>query len=183
MALTDTAIRRANPGAKEWKLADERGLYLLVTPTGSKLWRLKYRYNGQEKKLALSAYPDIELKDARAKRDEARKMLAGDVDPGRAKKDARLAKRISVANTFAAVAGEYIDKMEQEGKAPATLAKVRWILALLTPAIGSRPIAEIQPHELLEILRKIERAGKRETASRMRSFASRVFRYSNRASL
>jgi integrase len=104
-------------------------------------------------------------------------MLAADVDPGRAKKEAQIAKRISATNTFAAVAAEYIDKMEEEGKAPVTVAKVRWLLTLLAPAIGSRPIAEVQPYELLEILRKIERAGKRETASRMRSFASRVFRY------
>jgi len=177
MALTDTAIRKAKPASKEWKLADERGLYLLVTPNDSKLWRLKYRFGGKEKKLAIGQYPDTGLKEARAKRDDARRMIDQGIDPGRAKQDARLATRLSAANTFMAVAEEYIERMGQENRAPATVAKVRWLLTLLTPAIGARPVAEVTPHELLAVLKKIERAGKRETANRMRSFASRVFRY------
>lgn len=177
VALTDTAIRKAKPADREWKLADERGLYLLITPSDSKLWRLKYRFNGKEKKLAIGQYPDTGLKDARAKRDEARRLLEQGVDPGRAKQDARLATKLGAANTFRAVAEEYISKMEQENRAPVTVAKVRWLLTLLTPALGARPVADVTPHELLLVLKKIEQSGKRETASRMRSFASRVFRY------
>lgn len=177
MALTDTAIRKAKPSDKAWKLADERGLYLLVTPNDSKLWRLKYRFNGREKKLAIGQYPDTGLKEARAKRDDARRMLDQGIDPGRAKQDARLATRLGAANTFSAVADEYIDKMEREGKAVATILKVRWLATQLKPAIGARPVADVTPHELLAVLRKIEQAGKSETANRMRSFASRVFRY------
>lgn len=177
MALTDTAIRLAKPGATDRKLADEKGLYLLVTATGSKLWRLKYRIDGKEKKLALGAYPEVGLKEARAKRDEARKGAQAGRDPAVAKREARIAKRIAAANTFAAIADEYIEKLEAEGRADVTVGKTRWLLAKLSPSIGSRPIAEITPHELLAVLRTSERAGQRETARRLRSFASRVFRY------
>ena len=177
MALTDTAVRLAKTGDVDRKLADEKGLYLLVTSTGSKLWRLKYRIGGKEKKLALGSYPAVSLKDARAKRDEARRTTGAGNDPAAVKREARLAKQIAGANTFAAVAAEYIAKQEAEGKAAVTIAKTRWLLAKLTPALGTRPVSEISPHELLAILKTSERAGQRETARRLRSFASRVFRY------
>ena len=177
MALTDTAIRQAKAGDVDRKIADDKGLYLLVTVSGSKLWRFKYRLNGTEKKLALGAYPDVGLKDARAKRDDARRLLDAGTDPGYAKKEARVAARIAAANTFAAVAEEYIAKTEAEGRADVTINKARWLLSKLSPAIGRRPVAEITPHELLAVLKILERAGKRETARRVRSFASRVFRY------
>jgi len=177
MALTDTAVRLAKAGDIDRKLSDEKGLYLLVTATGSKLWRVKYRIAGKEKKLALGSYPAVSLKDARAKRDEARRTTEAGNDPAAVKREARLAKQIANANTFAAVAAEYIAKQEAEGKAAVTIAKTRWLLAKLTPALGTRPVSEISPHELLAILKASERAGQRETARRLRSFASRVFRY------
>ena len=177
MALTDTAIRRAKSAERDWKLADEKGLYLLVTPAGSKLWRLKYRINGKERKLALGQYPDLGLKEARAKRDAARTQLEEGIDPARVKKEARVAAKIGAGNTFSAVAEEYISKIEQEGRAEVTIAKARWLLCQLAPGIGALPVADVSPHELLSVLKKIERAGKRETARRLRSFASRVFRY------
>ena len=177
MALTDTAIRLAKSGDTDRKLADEKGLYLLVTATGSKLWRLKYRIGGKEKKLALGAYPEIGLKDARARRDEARKVAQAGSDPALAKREARIAKRIAAGNTFAVVAEEYIAKLEAEGRADVTIGKTRWLLGKLAPALGSRPVSEISPHELLSVLKASERAGHRETARRLRSFASRVFRY------
>lgn len=177
MALTDTAIRKAKSAEREWKLADEKGLYLLVTPGGSKLWRFKFRVHGNEKKLSLGAYPDVSLRDARLARDAARRQLEGSVDPAQARKEARMASMLGAANNFQAVGEEYIAKIEQEGRADVMLSKARWLLAQLTPAIGSRPIAEIAPYELLTVLKKVERAGKRETARRLRSFASRVFRY------
>jgi integrase len=177
MALTDTAIRLAKAGDSDRKLADGKGLYLLVTATGSKLWRLKYRIGGKERKLALGAYPEIGLKDARTRRDEARKTAQAGHDPSVAKREARIAKRIASANTFAAVADEYIAKLEAEGRAGVTIGKTRWLLSKLSPALGSRAISEISPHELLAVLKSSERAGHRETARRLRSFASRVFRY------
>ena len=177
MALTDMAIRLAKSGDTDRKLADEKGLYLLVTATGSKLWRLKYRIGGKEKKLALGAYPEIGLKEARARRDEARKVAQAGSDPALAKREARIAKRIAAGNTFAVVAEEYIAKLEAEGRADVTIGKTRWLLSKLAPALGSRPVSEISPHELLSVLKASERAGHRETARRLRSFASRVFRY------
>jgi integrase len=186
MALTDTAIKNAKPKTRPYKLADEKGLHLLVQPSGGLLWRMKYRADGSddqgqpkrvEKLLSFGRYPEVTLKGARALRDDARKKLAEGHDPGQIKKVAKIASVLGAANSFAAVAEEYIRRMEQEGRAEATMNKVRWLSALLMPAIGSRPVAEVTPHELLVVLKKVEQAGKRETASRMRSFASRVFRY------
>jgi integrase len=177
MALTDTAIRLAKADGSDRKLADTKGLYLLVTATGSKLWRLKYRIDGKEKKLALGSYPEVGLKEARARRDAARQSAQAGKDPSVIKREARIANRMAAATTFAGIADEYIAKLEAEGKAAVTIAKTRWLLTKLSPALGTRPIAEISPHELLAVLKKVERAGHRETARRLRSFSSRVFRY------
>lgn len=177
MALTDTVIRMAKAADIDRKLADEKGLYLLVTPNGSKLWRFKYRVDGREKKLALGAYPGVSLKDARIARDAARHLAQSGGDPALAKREARIAKRIAAANTFGGIAEEYISKLEAEKKADVTIGKTRWLLAKLTPALGTRPVSQITPHELLAVLRVSEREGHRETARRLRSFASRVFRY------
>ena len=177
MALTDTAIRTAIAGAKDRKLADDKGLYLLLTAGGSKLWRFKYRVNGKEKKLALGAYPEVSLKEARLARDRARTAAQAGGDPAAAKREARAAKRLAAGNTFGGIAEELITKMEAEGKADVTVTKARWLLSKLTPVLGNRPITEITPAELLSVLRISERAGQRETARRLRSFSSRVFRY------
>jgi integrase len=177
MALTDTAIKQAKPGDIDRKLADEKGLYLLVTTGGSKLWRLKYRIDGKEKKLSLGSYPDVGLKEARARRDTARTAAEAGSDPAAAKREARIARQFSAANTFGAIAAEYIAKLEAENKADVTIVKARWLFSKLSPSLGKRPIADITPHELLAVLRAAERKGHRETARRLRSFASRVFRY------
>ena len=177
MALTDTAIRLAKPGDVDRKLAAEKRLYLLVTVTSSKLWRLKYRFNGKEKKLVLGSYPDVSLKEARDRRDAARKAAEAGSDPATAKREARIARRFAAANTFGAIAEEYIAKLEAENKAAVTIAKARWLFRKLSPSLGTRPIAEITPHELLAVLRSSERLGQLETARRLRSFSSRVFRY------
>ncbi len=177
MALTDTAIRNAKPKEKPYKVADSQGLYLLVNPRGSKLWRVKYRMNGAERKLALGAYPEITLAEARAARDAARRQLAHAVDPNVAKRQARIEASMRAGNSFATVAEELIAKREQEGVSPRTLEKYTWLLKLLGPEFGRRPVAEITPAELLHELKHHERRGRLETAKRMRSFASRVFRY------
>lgn len=177
MALTDTAIRNAKPKEKPYKVADSQGLYLLVNPRGSKLWRVKYRMNGAERKLALGAYPEITLAEARAARDAARRQLAHAVDPNVAKRQARIEASMRAGNSFASVAEELIAKREKEGVSPRTLEKYTWLLKLLGPDFGRRPVAEITPAELLHELKHHERRGRLETAKRMRSFASRVFRY------
>lgn len=177
MALNDILIRAAKPREKDWKLADERGLYLLITPTGSKLWRVKFRVNGKEKKLSLGAYPDLSLKEARRLRDQARSAKAGGVDPAKEKQEIKRAAKQGADNSFAVVADEYIEKMVKEGLADSTISKARWFLQLLKPSVGRIPIADIQPQDLFSALKKIEKAGHRETAKRLRSFSSRVFRY------
>jgi integrase len=141
------------------------------------LWRLKYRCNGKEKKLAIGAYPEVGLKEARDKRDEARSLLAAGIDPGQKKKADKQARALQAVNTFEAVADEFIAKREREGLAAVTLSKARWLLELLATNIGSRPIAQITAPELLSALQTVEKKGNLETARRMRSFAGRVFRY------
>lgn len=177
MALTDTAIRNARPRERDYKLADGGGLYLLVTRTGGRLWRLKYRADGVERKLALGKYPIVTLSEARKARDAARaKASAGD-DPAAAKRRERIAQRLAAGTTFGAVALEYIERAEREGRSPATVTKLRWAREWLAPAIGHRPVDQVEPHELLAVLRKLEASGKLETAKRARAFASRVFRF------
>jgi hypothetical protein len=177
MPLNDIAIRAAKPGLKPFKLSDERGLFLLVQPSGGKLWRLKYRIAGKEKKLSIGRYPDVALKDARELGAEARKLIATGIDPSEKKRLDRLGATLRAATSFKAVADEYIEKSEREGRAAVTIGKARWLKSLLEPTLGSRPVEEISPVELLAALRKVETRGHLETARRMRSFASRVFRY------
>lgn len=177
MALTDLKIKSAKHGTKPIKLSDERGLFLLLQPSGGKLWRLKYRMLGKEKKLSLGVYPDVSLKEARKRRNEARTLLANGVDPSNAKKEQEQSAKLDAANTFAAIAEEYIQKISREGKAAVTIRKTQWLLSLMTVDIGNRPIKEITPAELLTCLQKVESKGNLETARRMRSFAGRVFRY------
>ena len=176
--LTDTAIRKAKPKDKPYKVSDSQGLYLLVNPRGSKLWRVKYRINGVERKLAIGSYPEITLAEARSARDAARRQLAHSIDPNFVKRQARIEAGIRASNSFSSVAQELIEKKTREGLAEPTLAKMRWFVKLLGTDFGKRPVAEITPQELLHELRKHERRGRLETANLLRAFASRVFRYS-----
>ncbi len=177
MALTDVAIRSAKSRDRDYKLADSGGLYLLVTPSGGRLWRLKYRADGIERKLALGRYPDVSLSDARKARDKAREALSAGADPAATKRRDRIAAKMAAGTTFGAVALEYIEKAEREGRAPATIAKLRWAREWLMPSLGRRPVDQVEPHELLAVLKRQEAAGALETARRTRAFASRVFRY------
>lgn len=177
MPLSNIAIQNAKPREKPYKLADSGGLYLLVTPTGGKLWRLKFRHHGVEKKLSIGKYPDVSLVDARQARHEARAMVAKGGDPAAEKRRKKVAGRLSVGTTFHDIALEYVEKAEREGKAEATIIKLRWAMNWLKPQIGHRPIDQVEPFEVLEVLKQQEAAGNLETARRTRAFASRVFRY------
>jgi len=177
MGLKDADIRSLLPRATAYKVADELGLFLLVLPSGSRSWRLKYRFHGAERKLSLGRYPEVSLKAAREKRDEARRTIAPGSDPVALRRAAEVEAALSAATTFRRVADEYIERMEVEGKAEPTIIKARWLLQLLDRDIAHRPIADITPHELLLMLRKVEARGHRETAHRLRAFAGRVFRY------
>jgi hypothetical protein len=123
MALTDAKIRAAKPAAADWKLYDEKGLFLLVATSGSKLWRLKFRYAGREKKLALGSYPEIGLKEARMLAEDARRQVIKGEDPSAKRRLEAIARQISSENSFSAIAKEYIGKMEREGRADVTLSK------------------------------------------------------------
>ena len=173
MALTDTVIRNVKSREKPFKLSDGGGLHLLITPTGGKLWRFAYRFAGKQKTLALGAYPSVTLAEARDGRDTARKHLAAGIDPSIKRK---LDKQAG-GNTFHAVAKELLKKFERERRAPATLAKLRWLLDFAFAAFGERPVAEITAPEILLLLRRIEVRGKYETARRLRSTCGMVFRY------
>lgn len=177
MVLTDTAIRNAKPKDKPYKVSDSQGLYLLVNPRGSKLWRVKYRINGVERKLAIGPYPEITLAEARAARDAARKQIVHAIDPNYAKRQARIEATMRAENSFSKIADELIAKREKEGVSPRTLEKYRWVLKLFSAEFRRRPVSEISPAELLHEVKHQERREKFETAKRMRSFASRVFRY------
>jgi len=173
--LNDTRVRTARACGRPIKLSDSGGLYLLIQPHGSKLWRLAYRFGGKQKTLAIGVYPTITLKHAREKRDEAKELLAANIDPSTQRRLDKLST--SIGNTFQAVSEEVLMKLEREGRAEATLAKQHWLLRFAYPAIGDRPIAEITAPELLSVLRKVEARGRYETARRLRSTCGMVFRY------
>lgn len=177
MALTDAAIRAAKGTEKVRKLSDGGGLHLLVTPQGARLWRMHYRFGGKQKTLAFGGYPAVALADARARRDEAKRLLAAGVDPAAQRRSEKAAQVTAAANTFAAVADEYVDKLRQEGRAEATLVKVDWLLGFARPALGARPIQEVTAAEVLAVLRRVEARGRLETARRLRSTIGSVFRY------
>jgi integrase len=176
-ARNDVAFRSAKPREKPFKLSDGGGLFLLVQPNATKLWRLAYRFDGKQKLLALGQYPVIPLADARIKRDVAKKLLSNGVDPSIERKTERRTAQMSRRNTFKAVTDELMVKFEAEGDAPATLKKKKWLLDFATAEFGTRPIAEIKAPEILEALRKIEKRGRHETATRVRSTVGAVFRY------
>ena len=175
--LTHIQIASAKPSAKPFNLSDSQGLFLTVQPNGSKLWRLSYRYLGRQKTLLLGPWPEVTLADARVRRDEARKQIAAGLDPAQEKKRARVTEKIAAANTFKDVAEEWVAKCEREERAAITLDKIRWLLGMAYPMIGSLPISKISPQEVLAVLRKVEATGRYESARRMRSVLSRVFRY------
>lgn len=175
--LTVIQIRALKPAKTPYKVADVDGLFLLVQPSGALLWRFRFKIHGTERKLSLGSYPDVSLPQARKLRNEARAKLIDGIDPVAEKRQHKLEAEIAARTTFGLVAGEYIQKMEREGKSPATIKKAHWFLDLLDKDIGKRPIAAITPHELLEALKRVESRGHHETAQRLRAFAGRVFRY------
>lgn len=178
MALKALAIKAFSARERAYRKTDEKGLYLEIFPNESKLWRFKYRVCGKEKRLALGAWPEVSLADARQLRDDARKEVRAGRDPAHDRKMGKIAAKVSAGNSFQSVAEDFIaTKLVANGNAEATIGKARWFLSHLNPALGSRPIAEIEPAELLAVLKKIEHQGHRETARRARALASRIFRY------
>ncbi len=177
MCLTDMSIRNLKPKDKLYKISDTGGLYLLVKPKGSRLWRMDYRFNSTRKTLSFGPYPLTSLAEAREKRDLAKKQLANGVDPGHQRKLDKLATAVRAGNTFHIIAEELLEKLTREDRAPTTLQKKKWLLEFADPYIGDRPISEISALELLVMLRSVEARGRYQTARRLRSTCGRVFRY------
>ncbi|MBN8842561.1 MAG: tyrosine-type recombinase/integrase [Sphingomonadales bacterium] len=176
MALSDVRLRALKPRDKAYKVPDADGLYIEVRTSGAKLWRFRYCYLGKESRISLGSYPEIGLASARRKRDEARQQLAEGLDPATERRREKLTAAFKAANSFGDVAKEYIEKMVADGRAETTTVKANWLLAQLKP-IAAMPVADVKPIEVLAALKTLEARGKRETARRCRSFASRVFRY------
>lgn len=177
MPLTDVAIRNAKPGERTIKLSDGGGLQLWIEPKGAKHWRLAYRFDGKQKKLSIGVYPAIDLRTARAKREEAKQLLRDGKDPAAEKRIAKLTAAASREATFKVVAAELRAQKVGSGKAQTTIEKYDWHISLAEPDLGPRPIAEISAAEILAVLRKVEARGRLETARRLRSIIGQVFRY------
>ena len=177
MKLNDVAVRKARPEAKQRKLADGGGLYVLIHPNGGKYWQLAYRFAGKQKTLALGIYPDVSLAEAREKRDAARKLIAKDIDPSAAKQAESREKKIAAANTFEAVTREWVENKSNDWTAGHKALTLRTLEQDAFPLLGNRPIAEISSSELLATIRDIEKRGALEIASRVLQRCSAVFRY------
>jgi integrase len=175
--LTETLIRKTKTPLKPVKLADERGMYLFLTPAGGRLWRFKYRYAGKEKLLALGAYPDLSLAKAREARDEARKTLAQGIDPSAARQQEKREKVEAGANDFEAIAREWLENVRGKWAGVYHSDTLKRFEAYVFPSIGRRPIAQVAAPELLALLRKIEARGTVETAHKVARACGQVFRY------
>lgn len=177
MALTDLRVRTEKPSEKACKLADGKGMYLLIQSSGAKLWRMDYRFDSKRKTLALGTYPETSLAQAREKRDEARKLLAQDIDPSAQRKQDKAEHRDAQANTFEAIARDWMKVRGKEwsetyaGKTKACLERHAF------PVIGSKPIKSINAPELLAMLRAIEKRGTVDMAHRIQQHCGAVFRY------
>jgi integrase len=175
--LTVKQIDAAQSRLKSYKLTDALGLYVEVMPSGAKYWRLKYRFAGREKRLAIGVYPQVSLAEARSKAQTARDQLRAGIDPSAKKKAERLASMVAGANTFEAVAREWLDGRKGTIEPAQTAKTLARFENDVFPWLGRRPIAEIEAPEILLILRRIDKRGARYTAHRTRSEISRVFRY------
>lgn len=168
MPLTDRACRQAKARAKDYKLSDEKGLYLLVHRNGSKYWRQKYRFAGKEKLIAHGVYPEVSLKEAREKCLATRRLLADGIDPASFRKAEKLAMQSNQANTFEGLALEWFAN-EASAWSPAHIKKQKALLEInLIPHLGNYPIADVTPILLLNCLRKVESRGALETARRVK---------------
>lgn len=177
MKLSDTAVKKAKPEAKPYKMADGEGMYLEVMPTGSKYWRLKYRFGDKEKRLAFGIYPDVSLAQARDRRYDARKLLANGIDPGAVKQAQKTADVELNENSFEVIAREWFAKHSPNWKENHSSKILARLENDMFPWIGARPISEIAAPALLAAIRRIEARGALETAHRVLAICGQVFRY------
>lgn len=177
MKLSDISVRKAKPESKAYKLADGGGMYLEIMPNGSKYWRLKYRFDGKEKRLALGVYPDVSLALARERRQDARTLLAKGIDPSENKKAVKAAKSDKLDNSFEVIAREWIASHMANKAASHRDKVVRRFELYIFPWLGNKPIADITTPQILETIKRIEKLGILETAHRALQTSGQVFRY------
>jgi hypothetical protein len=177
MALTNNEIKNAKARSKAYKLSDGDGLFLLISPNGSKYWRFKYRFNGKEKLLALGVYDQITLADARARRNKARELLTNEIDPGQLKQEGKRRGKIAAENSFESIAREWHAKFSVKWTPKHSARILRQFEKEIFPWLGRRAITEITAPELLTALRRTESRGAIETAHRAHQTCSQVFRY------
>ena len=180
MKLTDTALRALKPTGKVQKLSDGGGLYLHVTPTGSRLWRMAYRFTGKQKLLSFGAYPTVSLRDARKLREEAKEQLAKGIDPGAEKRQAKeavLAQKREERDTFEFVAREWFAKYEPTLSNKHAQKLRRYLENTLFPVLGGKPIAQLEPSDFLQVVQPSERLGHHETAHKLMRLCGQVTRY------
>lgn len=177
MPLTDTAIRNAKPGEKPYPIRDEKSLYLIINPSGSKWWRWDYRFAGKRKTLSMGVYPDVSLKAARDKRDDARRLIADGIDPGENRKIQKAALLERAENSFEVIAREWYAKFSPNWAVSHSSKIIRRFEREVFPWLGGRPIAEIKAAELLRTIKRIESRGVLETAHRTLQNCGQVFRY------
>lgn len=177
MKLNARQVDTAKPREKAYKLADGAGLYLEVVPSGSRYWRMKYRFNGKEKRMAFGVYPAVSLVQARALRDEAKKKLAEGIDPSFAKKEEKLVRDVRLNNTFQAVALEWHGTKVSRWSEGYASDIIEAFNKDIFPYIGQQPVNEIKPLVLLNVLRRMESRGATEKAKKVRQRCSEVFRY------
>ena len=177
MPLTDLKIRSLKPEEKPRRYTDGGNLFVEVRPTGSKLWRFAYKFDGKQKLMALGAYPEISLAKAREKRAEARALLIEGIDPMQQAKIDKLERQALTEHTFSAIAEELLEKNRKEGLADTTLSKKAWLIGIANADLADMPVTQVKPAHVLVPLRKVEADGNYETARRLRAVISQVFRY------
>ena len=177
MALTDTEIRRSKPAERAYKLFDGGGLHLLVTPSGGRLWRWKYRFEGKERQLALGSYPTLTLADARERHATARKQLANGVDPMAERKAEKTAVLVATEHTFQKIAEQWLEHWRGNKSARHSETTRNRLKVNVYPLLGGRPIAEIEPMELVRLAKSIESRGASDMAKRILQIIGMVCRY------
>lgn len=176
MSLSDFACKNAKPKDKPYRLADGDGLYLLIQKSGSKLWQLRYRYQEKENILSFGKYPLVSLLDARERRDDAKRLLIAGINPSTKRKEEKVTALAEARTTFGLIAEEYVARMEDRVAAASTVTKNKWLLEDLASPLTNRPIKEITSAEILQLLQKIEKSGRRDTARHLRGVIGSVFR-------
>lgn len=177
MGLTDLKVRSARPEADEYKMSDEKAMYLLVKPTGGKLWRLDYRFDGKRKTLALGAYPDVSLSDARTRRDDARKQLAQGLDPNAVRKAVKAGRLEQTANSFEVTARRWHTNNSAKWSESYSTKTIRMLERDVFPWIGAKPVVDLEAPEFLTVARRIEKRGHIDTAHRCTQLAGQIMRF------